>query len=391
MAQPEPRYEAQLHTSIDAISADEWNHLALGGVPFLRHEFLAALEHTGAVGGETGWQARPLALRRDGQLVGAMPLYEKTHSYGEFVFDFAWAHAYAEHGLRYYPKLVAATPFTPATGSRLLIAPGTDRSAIWAALGDALHQLTASGRWSSVHAQFAPADEVAALGACGFLPRTDCQFLWENRGYESFEAFLGTFTADKRKKAHRERRRVREAGIRHEWRDGSTLESEDWAVIHALLATTFHRHGHEPYLPAAFFEQVSRSPHTEPRVLLARTDEAVVAAALFFRGQETLYGRYWGCVEAHHSLHFETCYHQGIEYCIQEGLQRFEPGTQGEHKIARGFAPNLTHSAHHIVDTRFAAAIGRYLEAERASIDTYFHSAGAHTPFRRDLSFDPPP
>jgi hypothetical protein len=388
MHPPASRYEAELHASINAIGAGEWNALEHGGVPFLRHEFLAALEHTGAVGDGTGWQPRPLALRRDGKLVGAIPLYEKTHSYGEFVFDFAWAHAYAQNGLPYYPKLVAATPFTPATGARLLTAPGEDSVEILRDLGEALDHILASGRWSSAHVQFARAHEVEALTAQGFLPRTDCQFLWENRGYDSFEAFLQTFTADKRKKANRERRRVREAGIHHEWRAGSTLDAHDWAVVHALLATTFHRHGHEPYLPAAFFEQVSRCPATEPRVLLAKAGDAVVAAALFFRGLDTLYGRYWGCVEAHHSLHFETCYHQGVEYCIQEGLQRFEPGTQGEHKIARGFAPTLTHSAHRIVDPRFEAAIRRYLDAERASVDAYFQSAGEHTPFRRDVRFD---
>ncbi len=389
MNAPEPPFQATLLKSIHEVPAAEWNGLELCGVPFVRHEFLAALEDTGALGGQTGWRPRPLTLRRHGALIGAVPLYEKDHSYGEFVFDFAWANAYAQHGLSYYPKLVAATPFTPATGPRLLLAPTEDAARVRTALGEALQSIVTEGRYSSLHVQFAQADEVAALKPAGFWPRIDCQFLWENRGYRDFDEFLATFTADKRKKAKRERRRVEEAGIRHEWRDGHTLDAGDWAVVHALLATTFHRHGHEPYLPADFFVQVSQNPVTEPRVLLACLGDGVVAAALFFRGTHTLYGRYWGCVDAYHSLHFETCYHQGIEYCIREGLQRFEPGTQGEHKIARGFAPTLTHSAHAIRDPRFAEAIGRYLQAERESIDAYYHQAGEHTPFRRDLDLAP--
>jgi predicted N-acyltransferase len=383
-----PRIEAVLHSSINAIDATVWNSLSSEGVPFLRHEFLSALENAQAVGGNTGWIPRPLELRRDGRCIGAVPLYEKAHSYGEFVFDFAWANAYHQNGLSYYPKLVAATPFTPATGTRLLTASGEDPDCIRPLLVDALNTVLRDGPWSSLHVQFAVPGEIDVLAAQGFLPRIDCQFLWENRGYANFEDFLATFTAEKRKKANRERRRVREAGICHEWRDGATLDAGEWAVIHALLATTFHRHGHEPYLPAAFFVEVSRCPATEPRVLLARDGDAVVAAALFFRGKDTLYGRYWGCVEAYHSLHFETCYHQGIEYCIREGLKRFEPGTQGEHKIARGFVPTLTHSAHRIVDPRFEAAIARYLMAERSSIETYHQQAGEHTPFRRELDLN---
>jgi uncharacterized protein len=378
--------EATLADAVTSVSASEWNALDTAGVPFVRHEFLAALEHSGAVGGSTGWRPRPLLLRQEGLLVGAVPLYEKDHSYGEFVFDFAWAHAYAQSGLPYYPKLVAATPFTPATGPRLLTHPSADRGAVRAALAGALNALVAEGPWSSLHVQFAPADDIAALTPVGFLPRIDCQFMWENRGYRHFDDFLATFTADKRKKAKRERRRVIESGIRHEWRRGSSLDADEWNVIHALLATTFHRHGHDPYLPPAFFVAVSQHPATEPRVLLACRDDGVVAAALFFQGSDTLYGRYWGCVADYHSLHFETCYHQGIEYCIAEGLQRFEPGTQGEHKIARGFAPTRTHSAHRIADPRYAQAIGRYLAAERQSIEAYQAQADEHTPFRRDTA-----
>jgi predicted N-acyltransferase len=377
------RSETVLVPSVRSVPAEEWNALDHDGVPFVRHEFLAALETSGAVGGRTGWRPCPLLLRRDGRLIGAVPLYEKDHSFGEFVFDFAWANAYAQHGLNYYPKLVAATPFTPATGPRLLVHPAADAEETRATLARALAELVSSGRWPSLHVQFATGEEIPALTAAGAMPRTDCQFLWQNDDFVDFDDFLATFTADKRKKSKRERRRVLESGIRHVWRAGSSLDQDEWTVVHALLATTFHRHGHEPYLPASFFTEVSRHPETEPQVVLACVGDGVVAAALFFRGATTLYGRYWGCVAEHHSLHFETCYHQGIEYCIQNGLTRFEPGTRGEHKIARGFAPTLTHSAHWIGDPRFATAIDRYLATERQSIDDYRAAAAAHTPFRR--------
>ncbi|MBS0396239.1 MAG: GNAT family N-acetyltransferase, partial [Proteobacteria bacterium] len=321
-------------------------------------------------------------LRAGGTLVGALPLYEKSHSWGEFVFDFAWAEAYRRHGLRYYPKLVAATPFTPATGPRLLVRPDADRGRVRAALLEAARRHLP--RASSLHVQFTTAEESAWLGAAGLLTRIDCQFQWRNQGYADFEAFLATFTAEKRKKARRERRRVEEAGIRFAWAAGAELSRAEWREVHALMASTFHRHGHEPYLPLDCFLRLSAAPACQPQVLRALKGERVVACAIFFRGGDALYGRYWGAAGDFHSLHFEACYHQGIEYCIREGLARFEPGTQGEHKIARGFAPTLTHSAHLIHDPRFAEAIGRYLAEERAAVEAYAAEAGRHVPFRRE-------
>ncbi len=378
---------ATSHASIDDLGADEWNALSHGGVPFLRHEFLAALEHSGAVSAASGWQPAHLAVRSAGRLIAAMPLYAKQHSWGEFVFDFAWANAYAQHGLAYYPKLVAATPFTPASGARLLTHPTFP--AARDALGAALEALAPA--YSSLHVQFATEDECAWLGARGYLTRLDCQFHWHNRGYADFEAFLATFTAEKRKKARRERRRVAESGIRFQWRDGDTLDPGEWQAVHALHAATFHRHGHDPYLPVAFFLEASRSSAICPRVLLAHAAGELVAVAIFFRGTEALYGRYWGASGDFHSLHFEACYHQGIEYCIGAGLARFEPGTQGEHKIARGFAPTLTHSAHRIEDPRFRDAIRRYLASERDGVLAYAAEIDRHLPFRAagDLALDP--
>jgi predicted N-acyltransferase len=377
---------------LDDVPAAEWNALDLGGVPFVRHEFLAALEHTGCVGDATGWRPRHVVVRRGTRLVGALPLYEKSHSWGEFVFDFGWAQAYSRHGLRYYPKLVAATPFTPATGPRLLVAPGEDRAQVRAALLAGARERMGELGASSLHVQFAAEDDAAWLESRGLLARIDCQFHWENRGYADFDAFLATFTAEKRKKAKRERRRVLEAGIEFELRAGAELDARTWKTVHRLHADTFRRHGHEPYLNAAFFTEVSGTLPGQPVVLLARHAGEPVATAIFFRGGDTLYGRYWGAAGDFHSLHFEACYHQGIEYCIREGLRRFEPGTQGEHKLARGFAPAFTRSAHEIVDPRFAQAIARFLDEERPAVRAYAAETGRHVPFRSSehLEVGPP-
>ena len=368
------------HRSIDELGAGEWNALERGGVPFLRHEFLAALEHSGAVGEATGWQPLHVAVRARERLIGALPLYSKSHSWGEFVFDFSWAQAFERHGLSYYPKLVAATPFTPATGARFLVHAGADRERVAQALLEGARDLLAEH--SSLHVQFPTPPEAEWLAQAGFWPRIDCQFQWVNRGYSDFDQFLGGFTAEKRKKAKRERRRIREAGIRFEWRSGAELAPALWREVHALHALTFHRHGHEPYLGLAFFTELSRTLPGQPLVLLARAGATLVAAAIFFRGGDTLYGRYWGAAGDFHSLHFEACYYQGIEYCIREGLARFEPGTQGEHKIARGFAPALTYSAHLIRDPRFHEAIGRFLAEERVAVAAYAAATGEHVPYR---------
>jgi len=377
---------ATRHASIDSVERDAWNALDLGGVPFLRHEFLAALEHTGVVGPGTGWTPAHVAVHEGTTLVGALPLYAKSHSWGEFVFDFSWAEAYRRHGEDYYPKLIAATPFTPATGQRLLVRPGADVARVRRALLAAA--LEGADEASSLHVQFATEEEAHWLEAEGYLPRLDCQFHWHNRGYTSFDDFLGSFTAEKRKKAKRERRRVLEAGVRFEMRRGDELSALEWARVYALHASTFHRHGHQPYLTPGFFAEVSAIPVVAPRVLLALHGTEIIATAIFFEGAATLYGRYWGAAAEFHSLHFEACYHQGIEYAIGRGLTRFEPGTQGEHKIARGFSPTLTHSAHFIRDGRFRSAIARYLKDERAAIRAYADDASQHVPYRANL---PPP
>jgi uncharacterized protein len=378
---------ARAHASIDDIDAGEWNALAGTGCPFLRHEFLAALEHTGCVGAGTGWEPCPLTLSDDRGLAAAAPAYVKTHSYGEFVFDFAWAQAYARHGRRYYPKLVLAVPFTPATGPRLLVRQGLDPAAVAQRLLEALAAHAASRRLSSVHALFVDEPARAACAQAGWLLRRDCQFHWMNRGYPTFEAYLETFTAEKRKKARRERRRVAEAGIRFETRFGGDLDERLLDSVYAFHRETFLRHGNEPYLTREFFGEIRRTLGDALMVKVAMQRSAAgatpVAAAIFFWSPEALYGRYWGAAADYHSLHFETCYHQGIEFCIERGVRRFEPGTQGEHKVSRGFEPTLTWSAHHIADAAFREAIGDYLEREGGAIDDYAAEVREHVPYRK--------
>jgi len=377
--------QVQAITRIAEISPDEWNRLAAGGEPFLRHEFLAALESSGAATPASGWAARHLAARDDtGQLVGAMPLYLKSNSWGEFVFDFAWADAYRRSGLRYFPKLVSAVPFTPATGPRLLTGSGlVEAPRIRQALASAALELAREAGASSLHVLFPDEDQAQELQSLGLMLRKDCQFHWANRGYASFEDFLGQFTAEKRKKVRRERRRVSEAGISFRILRGSELGEQAWKDIMPLYASTFWRRGREPYLTEDFFRTVATALPDSLLVVLAMHQGRAVAVAIFFRNAETLYGRYWGSTGEFHSLHFETCYYQGIDYCIREGLTRFEPGTQGEHKIARGFAPANVWSAHWLSDPRFAAAVDSYLLRERAHIEEYMDVVDAHLPFRR--------
>jgi predicted N-acyltransferase len=375
---------ARIVTKIDHISASQWNALALAGNPFVRHEFLHALERTGCVGEASGWLPNHLVIESEaGQLLAAVPLYRKLHSWGEFVFDFSWARAYDQAGLEYYPKLLSMAPFTPASGPRLLIAPDAPAS-VRAQLGKMLTSYARSEGVSSAHLLFVSDADREMLRDERYLWRKDCQFHWHNRGYDSFETFLATFRAEKRKKALRERRRIREAGIDFRTLSGHEMDDELWDIAFGFSAATFQAHGHEHYLNVDFFRTLSATLPESIVVTLAEYHGKPIATAICFRGQDTLYGRYWGAAAEFHSLHFETCYYQGIEYCIRHGLQRFEPGTQGEHKVPRGFEPAATWSAHWIADARFHRAIDRYLDEERAAVDQYILQVEHHTPFRRD-------
>ncbi|MFM7706548.1 MAG: GNAT family N-acetyltransferase [Gammaproteobacteria bacterium] len=371
---------------LDDIPAKEWDALGDPRFPFLRSTFLAALERGGSVGKRSGWQPFFVTLTDERGLAAAAPGWLKTHSYGEFVFDFAWAQAYARHGLVYYPKLVVAAPFTPATGPRLLVRHGLDRATVVPQLLGALEDAADERGLSSTHVLFPDeADRSIVAAREGWLMRRDCQFHWRNRGYGCFEDFLAGFTAEKRKKAKRERRRVVEDGIRFRAVRGDEATRTEVLTAWELHRTTFRQRGGEPYLSAETFVAIARSMGGSLLFQFAMQGEEIVAVAVCFIGGDTLYGRYWGAAGEFHSLHFEACYHQGVEYCIAHGLARFEPGTQGEHKVARGFEPTATHSAHRIADPRFARAIADYLRAEGAAVDEYAAGIRAHVPYRADL------
>ncbi|MBN1239338.1 MAG: N-acetyltransferase [Gammaproteobacteria bacterium] len=370
-------------TSIEDVDPASWNALA-GTHPFHRHEFLAALEHSGAVGAETPWQpCHVTAVDEAGVLVGALPLYVKYDSLGEFVFDWSWADAYERAGGRYYPKLVAAVPFTPATGRRILTLDGPRRAAVEDGLIDAARELQRELRASSLHVLFPTDEERDRLAAAGFLIRKSCQFHWHNRGYGDFDEFLAQFSSAKRKKARRERRRIAEAGIGFEHLRGDALDAKDWDSVFEFYSRTFWRRGRPPYLNREFFDEVARTMPENLVVILARHGRTPIATAICFRSDDALYGRYWGSLADFHSLHFEACYYQGIEYCIRHGLSLFEPGTQGEHKISRGFTPTATWSCHELSDPGFQRAVEDFLERETMHVDAYMEHLRDHVPYRR--------
>lgn len=370
-------------TTLEGVEPKDWNALAHDS-PFMRHEFLVALEHSGAVGPGTAWEPQFLVATENGAFAGALPLYLKYDSYGEFVFDWGWADAYQRAGRPYYPKLVCAVPFTPANGDRLLLAPAANAAAVEARLIEGARELCAELEASSLHVLFPSERQRAVLDAAGFLSRKSCQFHWRNEGYADFEDFLARFSSAKRKKAHRERRRVAEAGIAFQHLRGDELSAEEWDAVFDFYSRTFERRGREPYLNREFFREIARTMPESIVVVLARHGGTPIAAAICFRGGDAFYGRYWGSLADFHSLHFETCYYQGIEYCIRERLAVFEPGTQGEHKISRGFSPQATWSCHWLPDRQFHAAVAAFLRRETLHVDAYIDEVGDHVPYRRD-------
>jgi predicted N-acyltransferase len=370
-----------VHASIADIDGDDWNALAGPDYPFVRHEFLELAETTGSVSPDAGWTPRHLALYDGSRLRAAMPLYEKSHSWGEFVFDWAWAQAYERAGLSYYPKLVSAVPFTPAPSPRLLRAePGDDEAAT--ALLAAAIRLATETDCSSVHVLFPTPQELPLLERHGLLLRKDCQFHWHNRDYADFDDFLATFTSAKRKKARRDRRRVADAGIRFRRLGGGDMSRNDWSTVYGLIARTFMLRGSLPYFNQAFFEGLGQRLGNNILVILAELDDRPIAAAVFYESDTALYGRYWGSDGHYDALHFETCYYQGIDYCIETGKTLFEPGTQGEHKVARGFSPVATWSAHWLAHPEFADAIERYLNEEGRHVERYIDAVDEHTPYK---------
>jgi len=352
--------------------------------PFVAHAFLDALERSGSVTARTGWLPQHLLLEdAGGRLLAAAPCYLKSHSRGEFVFDWGWADAYERAGGRYYPKLQIAVPFTPVTGPRLLAPPGAARGTYRRQLAAGAAELCRRTKASSVHITFLTEAETADLGAVGWLRRTDTQFHWHNRGYATFADFLAALSSRKRKNIRKERNVVGEAGISFEWLTGADIREHHWDAFFDFYQDTGSRKWGSPYLTRAFFSMIGQSMGEHVLLILAHRAGRPIAGALNLIGSDALYGRYWGAAEHHEFLHFEACYYQAIEFAIAHGLERVEAGAQGPHKLARGYLPSLTHSAHHIVDARFAHAVADYLERERRAIAEDSAFLAEHSPFRR--------
>lgn len=376
----------KLLRAVDEIEASRWDAIAGSDYPFTRHSFLQALEASGAVSARRGWQPRHVVVERDANLVAIMPMYEKQHSYGEYVFDWAWADAYQRHGLAYYPKWLAAIPFTPATGPRLCVAGGENHADIAQQLLPILADRAAANGVSSVHVLFPDAGQAEAMDCGGFELRTGAQYHWFNRGYTDFDDFLAGFNARKRKSLKRERRQVAEQSLELEVLEGPQISPEIWRQFYRFYQSTYaKRSGHGGYLGLEFFTGIGATLPAHIVMVLARLRGRIVAGALNFRDSTTLYGRYWGCEAEFDALHFEACYYQGIDYCIRRGLSRFDPGAQGEHKIQRGFEPIRTYSRHWLAHPGFRAAVADFLQRERLGMDEYLLEARQLLPFRSDF------
>ena len=384
MTDPEQLQLEILHHLSDVTAAD-WNALlSHDSGPFLRYEFLSALEKTGCVGENTGWQVAHLVLKQANQLVGAMPLYLKQHSYGEFVFDWSWAQAYEQQGLNYYPKILGAIPFTPVQGSRILCLPESNKAEIQNVLIKGLKTLLLENDLSSAHILFPTTGEVEQLKEHGFLLRDSVQFHWHNQGFENFEEFLAALTMKRRKNIRREREQVAKEAISFKHVPGKESTDEDWEFFFDCYQNTYLEHQSSPYLSEAFFKLWVKQMPENLHLILAQRDGVPIAASLIVVDRESskAYGRYWGALERVSCLHFETAYYQAIEYCIQEGIQTFEGGAQGEHKMARGFLPTTIQSAHYIKDLRFSKAIEHFLQREHQGIGTYVDELAEHSPLK---------
>jgi uncharacterized protein len=379
-----PELSARLLSRIADIPAAEWDALAAapGGAvhPFVRHAFFLALEQSGSVGGKTGWTPVHAALWDGDRLCGVAPLYLKTHSQGEYVFDHGWAEAYERAGGRYYPKLLCAVPFTPVTGPRLLA--GGDAAAEAQLMG-ALPQIAAQLKTTSLHINFPDEDLWRRLGSEGYLLRQDQQFHWENAGYTCFGDFLAALSSIKRKNLRRERAQALEAGIEIEWVTGSDLREHHWDAFFEFYMDTGSRKWGSPYLTRNFFSLVSAAMPEQILLVMAKREGRYIAGALNFIGADALYGRNWGATEHHPFLHFEVCYYQAIDFAISRGLARVEAGAQGAHKLARGYLPTPTYSAHWIADPGFRRAVADYLKRERAAVSDHIDELAAHSPFRK--------
>lgn len=380
--------ELTIEPQISAISAADWDacanptgqHPAID--PFTTHRFLSALEESGSVGDGTGWQARHIVARAGGKVIAVMPCYAKGHSQGEFIFDHNWAHAYENAGGRYYPKLQAAVPFTPATGRRFLTRAGYEAVGISALVQGAV-QFASQHQLSSIHITFCTEDEYIAGEQLGLMQRLGQQFHWRNEGYDSFDDFLGALSSRKRKNLRKERASAQAFGGTIHGFTGDALEPEHWDAFWMFYQDTGMRKWGAPYLSRAFFDIAQENLRDDIYLVMAEREGRWVAGALNFIGAECLYGRYWGCVEHHHALHFELCYYQAQDFAIAKGLARVEAGAQGAHKLARGYLPKPTYSLHWIGDAGFKDAVEKYLHAERGAVDEEIEVLTEYGPFRK--------
>ena len=378
-------YVIQVFDSPDQVNAADWNdllRLQSEPSPFMRHEYLHALHASGSATPETGWTPRFITLEQDGALVAACPLYLKTHSYGEYVFDQAWANAYAQHGLGYYPKALVAVPFTPVPGSRLLARGATERSLLL----QALLQWCEAERLSSLHLLFCGVDDLQACEQAALMLRHTVQFHWNNNNYRDFDDFLTSLSQEKRKKIRQERRKVADAGVNFRCATGAAITPQDWDFFYRCYERTYLEHGNAPYLSREFFRMMAGTMPENWLLFVAQRQGQDIAASLIAIDASgavpAAYGRYWGALERVDCLHFEACYYQPLQWCIAQGYQRFEGGAQGEHKMARALLPVKASSAHWLAQPEFAAAVERFLEREDQGIGHYLESLGQRSPFK---------
>ena len=369
--------------SVDEIDASVWNSL-VGRYPFLSHQFMSILERSGVTGKGTGWITQHCVVFREDKVIALMPLYEKYHSFGEYVFDQTWAEAYSRYGFDYFPKIVSSIPYTPITGPRLCLAEGENERELIDLITQEIKLRSKAQDGSSFHLLFAKSSLNTSFDGFTDFTRKAVHFQWFNRSFNSFNDFLSTFNSRKRKLVKKERKKVVDAGICFEVLSGQDITFDHWQIFYKFYVLTYaKRSGHGGYLNKSFFELLSELMADNLVLVLAKREGRYIAGALNFKDDKALYGRYWGCIEEHECLHFEACYYQGIEYCIQNGLDRFDPGVQGEHKIQRGFEPIYTYSNHWIRDDAFRLAIANAVEREGPYIEEYFDDTSTLVPFKQ--------
>ena len=379
-------YGIRVDNNPQDIDPEQWDALLAQQThptPFMRHAYLSAMQTSGSATARTGWSAQFLSLWQGDQLHAACPLYLKSHSYGEYVFDWAWANAYEQHGLSYYPKALVAVPFTPVPGSRLLARDDTARQALL----QALQQWCDEQQISSWHLLFGSDADISGCTQAQWMQRHTVQFHWHNQGWSDFDAFLASLQQEKRKKIKQERRRVADAGVQFQALRGRDIGTAEWDFFYACYERTYLEHGNAPYLSRSFFQAMADHMPENWLLLLGERNGLPMACSLIGLSDGTdrpgvAYGRYWGALERVDCLHFEACYYQPLLWCLQNGVQRFEGGAQGEHKMARALMPVMTHSAHGVADTRFAQAIGQFLEREGRGVDNYMEHLGQRTPYK---------